>query len=505
MTALMALWLAPRLAQAWDFMDTRVTWTFGDDDLLARSGEVFPDSPLPGIGDRDGYELFFDNLDSRYSGREHLTHLVMYKRMPSLLSERLTIEAALVMLFNIQALYGDSADVDDVLEDDGSYIRLFYAWNATRPTDGLEVVFFPIDTNRFRIGYLYDLSFGGGNIFTSNASSLTPGLKLQVRVGNFYYFIGLKTAVIRQEVEVETGEGEESEHSIQFVSETNYGGLTGLGIDALPWLRIDISGGFFETGTFPLPGLRSVGVYTYGGAARAVFHQGIPVGMSADFRLYRNDPDAQASVGRGEEYVPGQFSWYLSIEGGVIGQHLSDREVFAGTREQVGYAAALQFRFKYGYLRGHLTGFVRNAAYMLHNTPSLVPFVAIAGEGVRVTPQAFGALGVDYHFAAAHLTIGGMLGVEMPPFYEAETAQFGWVLDENGYRDPLPEGDQPFPVVAARLSAEWDLAEFMSLVAALQYVRDANQTRREQTAYGERLVYQRENQLGFLITAQARF
>lgn len=499
-------WLAPPEAQAWDFMDTRVTWTFGDDDVLARSGEVFPDSPLPSIGDRDGYELFFDNLDTRYTGREHLTHLVMYKRMPSLLSDRLTIEAALVMLFNIQALYGDAPTTNGVLRDDGSYIRLFYGWNTTRPTDGLEVVLFPIDTNRFQVGYLYDLAFGGGNIFTRNAGSLTPGLKLQIRVGNFYYFIGMKTAVVRQEVEVPTTEGEESEFTVQFVSETNYGGLTGLGFDATPWFRFDLSGGYFQTGTFPIAGLRAQPVYTYGGAARVVFHQGIPVGMSADFRLYRNDPDAEASVGRrGEEYVPGQFSWYLSAEGGIIGQHLSDREVFEGTREQLGYAAALQFRFKFGYLRGHLTGFVRNAPYMLMNTPSLVPFVAIAGEGVTVTPQAFGALGVDYFFPSAHLTLGGMLGVESPPFYEADTSNVGWVLNEQGFRDALPSGDRPYPVIAARLSVQWDLAEFMSLVGSLQYVRDANQTRREQTAFGDRLVYQRENQLGFLVTAQARF
>jgi hypothetical protein len=504
--AVVGVWLAPSEALAWDFMDTRVTWTFGDDDVLARSGEVFPDSPLPGIGDRDGYELFFDNLDSRYTGREHLTHLVMYKRMPSLLSDRLTIEAALVMLFNIQALYGDAPTTNNVLRDDGSYIRLFYGWNTARPTDGLEVVLFPIDTNRFQVGYLYDLSFGGGNIFTRNAGSLTPGLKLQIRVGNFYYFIGMKTAVVRQEVEVPTTEGEESEFTVQFVSETNYGGLTGLGFDATPWFRFDLSGGYFQTGTFPIAGLRAQPVYTYGGAARVVFHQGIPVGMSADFRLYRNDPDADASVGRrGEEYAPGQFSWYLSAEGGIIGQHLSDREVFEGTREQLGYAAALQFRFKFGYLRGHLTGFVRNAPYMLMNTPSLVPFVAVAGEGVTVTPQAFGALGVDYFFPAAHLTLGGMLGVESPPFYEADTSNVGWVLDEHGFRDALPFGDRPYPVIAARLSVQWDLAEFMSVVAALQYVRDANQTRREQTAFGDRLTYQRENQLGFLVTAQARF
>jgi hypothetical protein len=502
-----AMLLAPGEARAWDFLDTRVTWTFGDDDVLADAGEVFPESPLPGIGDRDGYELFFDNLDSQYTGREHQTELVMYKRMPSLLDERLTIEAAIVLRLDFEALYGHSADVDDVLRDDGSYIRMVYNWSESRPDDGLEIVLFPLSTERFRVGYLYDLSWGGGAIFTTRATGLTPGLKLQLRLGSFYYFIGLKTSVINQEVAVDTGDVElsDTEHTIIGLRETNYGGLTGLGIDATPWLRLDLSGGIFQTGTFPINGLRTEGVYSYGGALRIVFHQGIPVGMSSDFRLYRNDPDAPASVGRSEEYAPGQFSWYLSVEGGLIAQHLANPDAFAQTTEQVGYAAALQLRIKYGYFRANLTGFVRNAPYLLHNVPSLVPFYSIAAEGVTTGPQLFGALGADYHFSRAHLTIGAMLGVEMPAYYTSDTSDTTMVIGERGIESRLPQGEDPWPVVATRISASWQLAEFLTLVAFMQYVRDSNQTRLESTPWGTRRVYLREDQLGFAIMAQARF
>lgn len=508
MLAGLAVVLAPVRAQAQQsFMDTRITWTFGDDDVLAQAGEVFPESPLPGIGDRDGYELFFDNLDSQYTGREHQTVLVMYKDMPSLLDERLHIEAAVVMRIDFEALYGHSPDVDDVLRDDGSYIRMVYNWNPARPSDGLEIVLFPLDTERFRVGYLYDLSWGGGGIFTSRATGLTPGLKLQLRVGNFYYFIGMKTAVINQEVEAPVAEdaAEDTEHDIIGIRETNYGGLTGLGIDALPWLRIDLSGGIFQTGTFPINGLRTEDVYSYGGSARIVFHQGIPVGLSSDFRLYRNDPDAEATIARGEEYAPGELGWYLSLEGGVIGQHLADPGRFGATSEQVGYAFALQFRLKYGYFRTHLTGFVRNAAYMLHNVPSLVPFYSIMAEGVSVGPQIFGALGADYRFERAHLTIGAIFGVEIPAYYSSDTSDVTVVIGERGIESRLPQGDDPWPVIAARLSAQWDLAEFLSLVAFIQYVRDSNQTRLEVTPFGTRRIYLREDQLGFAIMAQARF
>jgi hypothetical protein len=45
----------------------------------------------------------------------------------------------------------------------------------------------------------------------------------------------------------------------------------------------------------------------------------------------------------------------------------------------------------------------------------------------------------------------------------------------------------------------------MSLIGTVQYIRDANRTNRIQTSYGEQLTFERENQLGFMLTAQARF
>ena len=107
--------------RAQDFIDNRLTVTFGDDDLLAPTGEQVPLSPLPGFGDRPAYQLFFDSLNSRYSGRETLTHLVVYKKMPAF-SDHLTTEAALVVRLDLSSL---------ALADAGSYIRASYnPWTA---------------------------------------------------------------------------------------------------------------------------------------------------------------------------------------------------------------------------------------------------------------------------------------------------------------------------------------------------------------------------------------
>ena len=169
-----------------NFMDTRITWVFGDDDFLADAGEKIPDSPLLSIGDREGYELFMDNIDSRYTGRENLTHLVMYKKMPGFFP-KLTTEAALVLKFQLS-----ESSVD--MTDDGTYIRIHYHTAGEQSDDGLSFVLFPFDTERFRLGYLWDISWGGGAIFTNKRNGWAPGLKMALKIKRFNMFVGFKTA-----------------------------------------------------------------------------------------------------------------------------------------------------------------------------------------------------------------------------------------------------------------------------------------------------------------------
>lgn len=485
-----------------DFVDTRVTWTFGDDDLLAGPGERVPESPLPSVGDRDGYQLFFDNLDTRYTGREHITHLVMYKKMPSFL-KGLTTEAACVLKFDFQALYGSDPGIEDVLSDDGSYIRLLWNWDSKKPEDGLELVLFPLDTERFRIGYLWDISWGGNAIFTRRSTGLSPGAKLQLKYGIGYYFIGFKTATILQEEEVKQATGEQDVIGIR---ETNYAILGGAGWEFFNKFRFEFSGGFFQTGTFPLNGLRTEPVYAFGGSARIVYHVGIPVGISADFKLYRNDPESEQSLGSKEEYIPGKLSWMVSLEGSIIAQHLANLEEFGKTTLQPGFAGAFQLRMKYGYLRWHLTSFIRNLEFLLMNVPSFIPFVAIPSEGVKTGIEFFAALGIDYYFKGPRLTPGFIAGVQLPAYYESDTSDIVYIVSKYGIESALPKGDKPFPVIVGRISLQWDISEIISSVLFIQYVKDANRTVLERNRDGTlQRVYQKEDQLGFGITVQARF
>ncbi|MBI5490012.1 MAG: hypothetical protein HY905_21945 [Deltaproteobacteria bacterium] len=503
MAGLACAWAAP--AAAGDFMDTRVTWTFGDDNLLADAGEQLPDSPLASIGDRQGYELFMDNLDSRYTGRENQTHLVMYKRLPGFFP-RLSTEAGLVLRFDI-----DDSGID--MRDDGTYLRIRYGFDDVPEDeggDGVALVFFPWDTERFRLGYLWDISWGGGGIFTNKRNGFAPGLKLQFNIGAIDFYAGFKTAKISEQRESDV-EGEPLN-----VQETNYGGLAGIGGDIGRMFRIDASGGYFQQGTFDQPGLVGEPVYTFGGSIRFAVHDGIDVGPGADFRLYRNEPmaidalaeEADAAAALADRAaalalpLPSELTWAVTLEGTVLGQHVADLDTVGGSVIQPAYAAALQFKLKYGGFTTHLTAFFRNLEFILHNVPSFSPFVALPGAA-ETQPEFFVAAGLSYFFDGPRLTPALIAGVQLPATLQSGGTTI--VVRDEETRDILPSGDDSVPIFSTRVSLRWDLSDILSLYAMIQYVHDENATSLSRDGSGTFRVYRRADQLGLAVIAQARF
>ena len=81
-------------AYASDFVDTRVSVAFADDNVLENAGESSPNSPSPGFGAGAQNKQFYDNFNTKFSGFETLSNIVLYKRMPAFF-EGLTTEAAL--------------------------------------------------------------------------------------------------------------------------------------------------------------------------------------------------------------------------------------------------------------------------------------------------------------------------------------------------------------------------------------------------------------------------
>jgi hypothetical protein len=511
-----AVGLPPPGTNTSNFMDTRLTWTWGDNDFLHSVGQLIPLSPTFSIGDRPQYQLFFDNLNSRYNGRENLTHLVMYKRMPAFIPH-LTTEAAVVLRFDLAALAANTGNLNQALYDSGSYIRLHYGTNDAHPNEGFSATFFPLDTDRFRVGYLYAISWGGTaasidqSIFP-NIQGSSPGLKLQYDGRKTYAFAGFKTATIVQPVQVLNPGGDNDVEEVQ-VGQTNYGFLAGAGADPLEHLRADISGGYFQQGTQNLDDVRGRPVYTYGTSARVVVHDHMPVPQSVDFLLYRNDPMSPMIIFKPEVYNPSEFAWSVSAEAAAIGQHLKDFDVSGGLKDQAAYAIALQGVLRAGYLRLSATGITRNLNFVVLNVPGFIPFETLP-KNAQTDPEIFGSVAADYAFPHLHLTPGIAGGIQLPSTFKSEFVDAGIpasrtvVVRAQGNESILPYDQGRFPIYQARISLRWDISQILRAMVWMQYVRDNNGTLvvtdpTEGTA--SLRVFQSPDQLGLAASLQARF
>jgi tetratricopeptide (TPR) repeat protein len=469
-----------------DFMDTRLSWTFGDDDILHATGQAFPLSPNFSIGDRPQYRLFFDNLNSRFGGRENLTHLALYKKMPSFI-KKLDTEASLVLRFDIAALASNTNNLNQALYDAGSYIRAFYhTGDDPNGKTGLGITFWPIDTDRFRLGYLYDLSWGGTAAYINQSifpriQGAAPGAKLQYDGDGWSIFAGFKTASIVQ-VETTLAPGTSEVEQIR-VAQTNVGALAGGSVDITDFLRLDVNGGFFQQGKFDLPDVAGKPVWTGGFSGRVVVHdKDMPVPMSIDFLLYRNDPNKPQVIFKPEEYTPGKTTWLVSGEYDHLFQNLKDFDVAGATKVQQAHAAALQAQLKSSFFRASLTGIFRDLPYVLRNQPSMIPFETIPKDATT-KPELFFAAAADYYFDGPHLTPGIGAGLQFPATFQSTSTNSAStpidrtvVVRQQGNLGILPVNKGAVPIVQARFSLRWDVSRILSAVIWAQYVRDNNLT-----------------------------
>ncbi len=469
-----------------DFMDTRLTWTFGDDDVLHETGQAFPLSPNANIGDRKQYRLFFDNLNSRFGGRENLTHLALYKKMPGFIDD-LDTEASLLVRLDVGSLASGSGNLTQSLYDAGSYIRLFgHLARPEKGQTGVGLTFWPIDTDRFRLGYLYDLSWGGTAAAINQSifpriQGAAPGARVSFETPKFNVFAGLKTAQIVQVQETLTPGTSEVEQIR--VGQTNLGFLAGAGAEPIDYLRLDVGGGYFQQGKFDLPDVIGQSVFTYGFSGRAVVHDpDMPVGQSIDFLLYRNDPNKPQQIFKSEKYEQGKFGWSVSVEGDALFQNLKDFDVTGATKIQNALAGALQGNVKASFFRASLTGIFRDLPYVLRNQPSFIPFQSVP-EAANTNPELFFAAAADYYFDKLRLTPGIGAGLQLPATFNTTSADSSnapisrtVVVREQGNIAILPLNAEAAPIIQFRGSLKWDISPILSALAWAQFVHDNNGT-----------------------------
>ncbi len=503
-----------------DFMDTRLTWVLGDDDVLKQTGQAFPLSPNFNIGERKQYRLFFDSLNSRFGGRENLTHLALYKKMPGFIDD-LDTEASLIVRLDLAALASQSGNLNQAFYDAGSYIRAFYhtaKYDDPKKVEGLGFTLWPIDTDRFRLGYLYDISWGGTaaninqSIFPRIVGS-SPGAKFSYEHPLFNVFVGFKTAQIVQ-VEETLTPGTSEVEQIR-IGQTNYGILGGVGADPQENFHFDVGGGFFTQGKFDLPDVSGLQIYTGGVSGRVVVHAAdMPVGQSIDFSLYRNDPNKPQQIFKPEKYNLDKVLWSVSAEGSGLFQRLKDFDVTGQTTIQPAIAAALQGQLKVGFFRASLAGIFRDLPFVLRNQPSFIPFQTLPADA-STAPEIFVAASADYYFEGPRLTPGIGLGVQVPSTFTSESVDSSSapisrtvVVREQGNIAILPVNTSAVPIIQARASMKWDISAILATMIWVQYAYDNNATFVERDPNEGSVAlrtFVSPHFLGFGGSAQARF
>jgi len=493
---LLTLGMTAGSATAGDFMDTRLTFALSENNFFAGPGETPENSPGFGFGADKSNTLFFDNYETRFSGFETLSHLALYKKLPSFF-DNLTTEASLVVRFRVE-----NEEFTDVY-DAGSYIRLVY--DLSDPvTEGanLELVLFPISGDRFRLGYSYKISWGGSGVFPLN-SGMVPAAKLQFNLPWGYAFVGMKTTQIEEFI----GDTNQTEMV------TNYGALAGLGADVAGF-RAEINGGYFTRGVLPHPGVVGRNAYGSGLSYQVGYHKGMDIGTSIDFALYKNDPDRETKFFKPEEY-DGGLSFVAKHEGTFFWHTLMDPDRYGTTVNQFAMAFDVNFALKWGFLRVHLDAMLRSLSFLLHESPSFTPFQDFP-DAADTNPEYFVALGVDYHFESLHLTPGVKFGVQMPATYTIEDLSVGGVVfggkrtvvvQSEAVRSVLPVDEEARLIWSIKANCKWDISEMLAVIAEVYFSWDDNQTRFASDFYGLNISshFLDAKILGMNLAAQARF
>lgn len=502
--------LADLGARISDTIDSRITFVFADDNIFAGSEDF---SPGADIGSRSDINTFFDNYDTKDSGQETKTNFVLYRQFTSP-NPRIDTEAGLVARFNF---FTDeqTGRPGTSLSDDGSFLQASYkvgplAKISKKPGEGprMYMLAFPFNADRMRLGYSYDITWGGNKIFPKNTTG-APGFKLGYEGKRGYSFVGLKSH--RQL--------NETTNRIDAV----YGLLGGVGYDITDHIRWEVGGGFFEKGVFPALGqgtpLDGEPITAQGVSTQVSYTQGLPVETSVDLRLYRNDPRFPWRGFRSQVYAE-QWSFLISSELSLLTQNLRDPDVFGQTELQTATAGDLNFRVQKGYTRFSADLVYRNVEFILFNVPSFVPFYGFP-DSAETTPETFLAVGVDHYFEKTRLNPGFIFGYQVPATYVGDAALLNpadpqldgvvstVVVRRQGDFEILPQGQSAFDILSFRGFTRWDLSEGMSMIGEVTYTLDKNATVLEATDFGSVVrVFDDPNvtnRLSLALIMQARF
>lgn len=519
---LAALFCAPFAAHAdGNFADTRVSFTVGDDNFLAGTlNNGLVPSPSIGFGDRPGFQLNLERIDRGQTGRESQTDLALYKKVPGYIPGVLT-EAALVMRIQQSVAIGSNSN-SPFLFDDGSFIRIAYTPGGSYdPEANYEAICFPASSERVRLGYNFNMSWGGGQMFPfiRTGQARAPGCKLQLNSRQGYAFVAAKTQLVLVRLNEAQNENGANGDQTQNARETQYGVLGGAGYDLTPELRVEAQGGFFQQGFQELTGVEGAPIFTSGASFQVSYHKGMPTKNTAMGNLFRNDPDAPPNFQTAERYRPGTLAYLVAAEGSVLGQALADPDNFGSTKIQPAVGGDLNVVVQRGYDRLWLDFGYQSLEFLTRNVPGFFPFEANP-ESLNAAPLFFASLRADRHFPERKLTPGITAGVTfpanvtsvitnaeqgLPPVERTVVVREQFLADNSQqlFFDPLPANQNAFPIIATKASLRWDVSPNVAATLQFTYQYDPNRTIFDSDIAD--FVFVNPNILGGLFNLTARF
>ncbi len=474
-----------------DFIDTRVTFALSNVNVLAGPGERSTPTSGYRIGIDPNFNLFLENVNTRFSGYETLSQLVLYKRLPGFW-EKWETEVALAARVSANTDTGQLSFFDA-----GTYLRIIRKLGEGKEEDvgSIDLTAFPVSSDRFRLGYTYLISWGGTTIFPGKlagriSEGAVPGARLRWRApgGDAYAFLGFKTALIlSRDAGVRAGE-----------QVPQYGFLAGLGGTLMDSLILEANGGIFQKGTQERPGLEGNRITAFGGSGRITFYQGSPPSSSADYKLYRNDPNAPDNYELFRPYKPG-VGWYAALEGTVLTQNLEDADLFASERLVPAFAAGLVGSYKHNKTTLRLDGFYQSADFILFDVPGFVPFQATPGAA-STTGELFAAVSASYWLEDFNMMPLLSIGVKVPATYQGSVlpAQGNVVggatpgdvrtqiIVDNRTRVVLPPNTDATPIIGLMLKLPMYLSQSTAVSFETRVELNDNQPRLAQdTERGE--------------------
>jgi len=479
-----------------DYIKTTLTFYIGDDNLLAGH-----EDGSPTLGMANEYpELFFEGLNAEKQKVVSESHLVLYGKMPGFLPF-VDTEAAFVAEFELSRDPDDNALVGR-FRDDGSWIATTFWFNRNKKGNNVRLTAWPYSADRFRLGYTYDLTWGGNTIWARNRGPV-PGIKVHLDLQRFYAFVGAKALVRLRADNNET--------------ENYWGILGGLGPNLVAKggrarLSYDLGGGYFSRGTFQQDPFRSQALYAFGLSHRLQFTWNTKMGISPDLKPLVNDPDRRQHASLIPDYK-GAFGFGVGIELTTLWQSLIDADSPDSTNldDAITGAFSAQARFLKN-MRVGLDIVYRDVSFLVFNVPGLTPYLSFA-EGTTQKPQVYGALWWDWYLEKAHLTPGFVFGLMQPAsFFALDDAegnrQLEVIREANDY-EIMPTGSEPFTILSFKGSLKWHLSKMLVMVGEISYTQDYNTTKvttDPETGVGTRVLDEkRARQLGLNLIIQAKF